>query len=87
MVLMSRLSLLALLSFGERLPQGAVRSAALDRSCFTAPLGVVVGPIEVCRGVRRYAETEGRTVFRSVAQSSAGHPTSWWGQESRPILL
>ena len=31
---------------GEQLPQGAVRAAALDRACFTAPLGRVIGPIK-----------------------------------------
>ena len=31
---------------GDLLPQGAVRSPALDRACFTCPLGRVAGPIE-----------------------------------------
>ena len=31
---------------GERLKQGECRSQQLDRACFTAPLGQVVGPIE-----------------------------------------
>jgi len=31
---------------GELLPQGSVRSSALDQSCFTAPLGVVAGPLK-----------------------------------------
>ena len=31
---------------GEMLPQGRVRSAVLDKACFTAPLGRVAGPLE-----------------------------------------
>mmetsp|Transcript_1204 Transcript_1204/g.2307 ORF Transcript_1204/g.2307 Transcript_1204/m.2307 type:complete len:251 (-) Transcript_1204:204-956(-) len=31
---------------GELLPQGSVRSSALDQACFTAPLGVVAGPLK-----------------------------------------
>lgn len=32
--------------FGELLPQGAVRSRVMDRLCFTAPLGQIIGPVE-----------------------------------------
>ena len=35
---------------GERLPQGVVRSRIIDRLCFTAPLGQIVGPIESEQG-------------------------------------
>ena len=31
---------------GEMIPQGTIRSKALDRACFTANLGEVEGPVE-----------------------------------------
>lgn len=35
---------------GERMRQGWVRDASLDRACFVSPLGVVAGPIESAFG-------------------------------------